>query len=89
MDKRTLARDCYVQALQKSVYLTEALDSLLQHEMLMAWEEKELLQSIMPNKAECNEADLKILGYLYDKKLKKYYTTSSQVSLFLINFSAI
>jgi anaphase-promoting complex subunit 6 len=38
MDNRSLAMDCYVQALQKSVYCTEALDALVDHEMLMAWE---------------------------------------------------
>jgi len=80
MDKRTLAIDCYIQALQKSVYLTEALDALLQHEVLMSWEEKDLLHHIMPNKQLCNDADLKILKHLYDQKLKKYYSTSNQVS---------
>jgi len=38
MDNRNLAMDCYVEALQKSVYCTEALDSLVEHEMLLAWE---------------------------------------------------
>jgi anaphase-promoting complex subunit 6 len=77
MDKRTLAIDCYIQALQKSVYLTEALDSLLQHEMLMSWEEKDLINSIMPNKQQCNETDLTMLKFLYEQKLKKYYKTSA------------
>ncbi|CAG9807552.1 unnamed protein product [Chironomus riparius] len=78
MDKRTLAIDCYIQALHKSVYLTEALDALLQHEVLMSWEEKDLIHLIMPNKQLCNDADLKILKHLYDQKLKKYYSTSNQ-----------
>lgn len=73
MDKRTLAIDCYIMALQKSVYLTEALDALMQHEMLMAWEEKDLLNHIMPTD-NVNEADLKILRHLYESKLKSYYT---------------
>ena len=75
MDKRTLAIDCYIIALQKSVYITEALDALMQHEMLMAWEEKDLINSIMPTKQNGNEADLKILRHLYESKLKKYYIT--------------
>lgn len=79
MDKRTLAIDCYILALQKSVYLTEALDALMQHEMLMAWEEKDLIQHIMPTEQNGNEADLKILKHLYERKLKNYYTV--QVSL--------
>lgn len=77
MDKRTLAIDCYIQALQKSVYLTEALDALMQHEMLMAWEEKDLLAHILPQ--EGNDADVKILAHLYESKLKKYYTAQNQV----------
>lgn len=73
MDKRTLAIDCYILALQKSVYLTEALDCLMQHEMLMAWEEKDLIHHIMPAEQNGNEADLKILKNLYESKLKSYY----------------
>lgn len=38
MDNRGLAMDYYVQALHKSVYCYEALEALVQHEMLMAWE---------------------------------------------------
>ena len=79
MDKRTVAIDCYIQALQKSVYLTEALDALMQHEMLMAWEEKDLLQHILPTVQGGNEADVKILTHLYESKLKKYYTAQCQV----------
>lgn len=79
MDKRTLAIDCYILALQKSVYLTEALDALFNHEMLMAWEEKDLIQHIMPIQQHGNEADLRILKHLYESKLKKYYTVQSQV----------
>lgn len=80
MDKRTQSIDCYIQALQKSVYLTEALDALMQHEMLMAWEEKDLLQHILPTPQQGNEADIKIIKHLYESKLKKYYTVQSQVS---------
>lgn len=81
MDKRTQSIDCYIQALQKSVYLTEALDALMQHEMLMAWEEKDLLQHILPTPQQGNEADIKILKHLYESKLKKYYTVQSQASI--------
>jgi len=75
MDKRATAIECYIQALQKSVYMTEALDALMQHEMLMAWEERDLIQHVMPLSQQGNEADLKILKHLYESKLKKYYTT--------------
>lgn len=77
MDNRALAIDCYILALQKSVYLTEALDALMQHEMLMAWEERDLINQIMPIQQQCNDADNKILKFLYESKLKKYYTTAS------------
>ncbi|XP_055632512.1 cell division cycle protein 16 homolog [Toxorhynchites rutilus septentrionalis] len=72
MDNRILAMDCYVQALHKSVYCSEALDALVQHEMLMAWEEKELMQHI-PMEQQCSDAEKKILKRLYESKLKKYY----------------
>ncbi|XP_019532299.3 cell division cycle protein 16 homolog [Aedes albopictus] len=72
MDNRILAMDCYVQALHRSVYCSEALDALVQHEMLMAWEEKELMQHI-PMDQQCSEAERKILKRLYESKLKKYY----------------
>ncbi|KAG5672804.1 hypothetical protein PVAND_002896 [Polypedilum vanderplanki] len=76
VDKRSLAIDCYIHALQKSVYMTEALDALVHHEILMSWEEKDLIQNIMPTK-QCNDADLHILKYLYEQKLKKYYSSTS------------
>ncbi|XP_041788186.1 cell division cycle protein 16 homolog [Anopheles merus] len=72
MDNRSLAMDCYVQALHKSVYCSEALDALVQHDMLMAWEEKELMQHI-PMAQQCTEPERKVLKRLYESKLKKYY----------------
>lgn len=72
MDNRTMAMDCYVQSLQKSVYCTEALDALIQHEMLMAWEERELMQHL-PLKQQCSPSEYKIIEQLYESKLKKYY----------------
>ncbi|XP_053680955.1 cell division cycle protein 16 homolog [Anopheles nili] len=72
MDNRSLAMDCYVQALHKSVYCTEALDALVQHDMLMAWEEKELMQHI-PMAQQCTEPERKVLKCLYESRLKKYY----------------
>ncbi|CAD7076949.1 unnamed protein product [Hermetia illucens] len=79
MDNRTLAMDCYVQALQKSVYCTEALDALVQHEMLMAWEEKELMQHL-PFSQQCTDAEAKFIKKLYESKLKKYYESLNPLS---------
>lgn len=47
MDNRGLAMDYYVQALHKSVYCFEALEALVQHEMLMAWEGEAFIKEIM------------------------------------------
>lgn len=79
MDKRKLARDCYISALHKSAYFTEALDALLQHEMLLVWEEKDLISQIMPN-TQVNDTDVALLKFLYENKLKKYYSTSTSSS---------
>jgi anaphase-promoting complex subunit 6 len=73
MDKRTLAIDCYILSLMKSVYQTEALDALLQHEMLNPEQEKQLLDYIMPTEKKNDEGDLKLLKYLYESRLKSYY----------------
>ncbi|XP_058988222.1 cell division cycle protein 16 homolog [Musca domestica] len=72
MDNRGLAMDYYVQALHKSVYCYEALEALVQHEMLMAWEEKELMQHL-PLEHQSSESDAKFIKKLYETKLKKYY----------------
>lgn len=40
LDNRGMAMDCYVQSLHKSIYMFEALESLVQNEMLMPWEGK-------------------------------------------------
>lgn len=40
LDNRGMAMDFFVQALHKSIYCFEALEALVQHEMLMAWEGK-------------------------------------------------
>lgn len=80
MDNRNLASDSYVQALQLSVYCTEALDALVQHEMLMVWEEQELMASL-PFSQQCSEADAKIIKDLYKSKLKKYCESECPVSI--------
>lgn len=78
MDNRTFAMDCYVQALHWSVHCTEALDALVQHEMLLPAEEKELMTHL-PLEQQCSEADTKIVLKLYRSKLKKYYETTLPV----------
>lgn len=83
MDNRTMAMDCFVEALHLSVYCTEALDALIQHEMLLSSEEKELITHL-PFDAQCTENDTKIISKLYKSKLKKYHETTLTVNS--INF---
>lgn len=81
IDNRTMAIDCYVQALHCSVHCTEALDALLQHEMLHAWEEQELLRNL-PFTQQCSEADARFVKRLYQSKMKKYYESDMVGSIF-------
>lgn len=81
MDNRGSAMDCYIQALQYSVYCTEALDALVEHEMLMASEEKQLMSNL-PFDQQCSKVDSEIIKKLYETKLKKYYKTDFPVSNF-------
>lgn len=85
MDNRQLAMDCYVMAMQASVYCTEALDALSQHEMLLAWEEVDLLTSL-PFTKQCTEAETKLLIKVYKTKLKKYYEAECPVLILMVNF---
>ncbi|GJQ84451.1 hypothetical protein Trydic_g15664 [Trypoxylus dichotomus] len=73
MDNRGLASDCYKQALQCDVYCSEAFDSLVQHHMLSANEEEDLINSL-PISKQCNTEEASILLMLYRSKLKKYQT---------------
>lgn len=78
MDNRTMAMDAYVQALQLSVHCTEALDALVQHEMLLACEETELMESL-PFTQQCSTANARIIRELYANKMKKYYLSEAPV----------
>lgn len=80
MDNRTMAMDCYVEALHLSVYCTEALDALVQHEMLLATEENDLIRHL-PADSQCTENEKKILMKLYKSKLKKYHDSALPVSI--------
>ncbi|KAI4459131.1 hypothetical protein MML48_6g00001688 [Holotrichia oblita] len=81
MDNRGLAADCYRQALQCDVFCSEAFDSLVQHHMLTAVEEEDLINSL-PLSKQCTPDESIALVMLYRSKLKKYhmpyYTPASQ-----------
>lgn len=83
LDNRILAMDCYVEALQLSVYCTEALDALIQHEMLLASEEKELISNL-PFDVQCTDSEAKVIHRLYDSKMKKYHDSPLMVNEYFI-----
>lgn len=80
MDNRAMAMGCYIEALHLSVYCTEALDALVQHEMLLASEENDLIKHL-PVDSQCTENEKTILLKLYKTKLKKYYDSTVPVRL--------
>lgn len=80
MDNRNMAMNCYIEALHLDVYCTEALDALVQHEMLLASEEQELITHL-PFDSQCTENERKIIEKLYKSKLKKYHESTISVSV--------
>lgn len=79
MDNRNMAMNCYIEALHLDVHCTEALDALVQHEMLLASEEQELITHL-PFDSQCTENERKIIEKLYRSKLKKYHESTLSVS---------
>jgi len=75
MDNRGLAADCYKQALRCDVHCYEAFEALVQHQMLSAQEEHELLESL-PLSRHCITPEEQLLLLLYESKLKKYHAPS-------------
>ncbi|XP_054280788.1 cell division cycle protein 16 homolog [Macrosteles quadrilineatus] len=69
LDNRSRAAECFKQALKFDVYCYEAFQALVQHQMLTAVEEKELLSSL-PFKDQCGDNDL--LPTVYEVLLNKY-----------------
>ena len=80
MDNRAMATDCYKQALHCDVYSYQAFEALVQHQMLSASEEKELLESL-PFGEQCTEAETELLRLLYESKLKKYQEPNKKQTL--------
>lgn len=72
MENRNMAMNCYIEALHLDVHCSEALDALVQHEMLLASEEKELI-TYLPFSSQCTENERQIIEKLYKSKLKKYH----------------
>ncbi|XP_052104974.1 cell division cycle protein 16 homolog [Mytilus californianus] len=71
MDNRNLAVECYREALRQDVYCFEAFDLLVNHHMLTAQEERELMDSL-PLSSQCPEDEIELVRFLYENRLKKY-----------------
>ncbi|XP_013411443.1 cell division cycle protein 16 homolog [Lingula anatina] len=71
LDNRNLAVECLREALREDVYNFEAFDAMIGHHMLMASEEKELLDSL-PFSQQCPEEETELIRFLYENRLKKY-----------------
>uniref|UniRef100_A0A0A9YB07 Cell division cycle protein 16 n=1 Tax=Lygus hesperus TaxID=30085 RepID=A0A0A9YB07_LYGHE len=72
LDNRSLASECYKQALRSDVYCYDAFQALVQHQMLTSWEEKELLASL-PVSSQCKTKDEEwLVKSVYESLLKKY-----------------
>ncbi|CAL1530230.1 unnamed protein product [Lymnaea stagnalis] len=71
MDNRGLASDYYREALRLDVYCFEAFELLVNHHMLTAKEEHELISSL-PFASQCPPEEADIVKELYQSRLKKY-----------------
>ncbi|KAL3846820.1 hypothetical protein ACJMK2_017774 [Sinanodonta woodiana] len=71
MDNRNLAMECFREALRQDVYCFEAFDFLVNHHMLSAQEEQELIDSLHFT-TQCPKEEVEFLKYLYNSRLKKY-----------------
>lgn len=87
MDNRNMAMNCYIEALHLDVHCTDALDALIQHEMLLAAEEQELITHL-PFDAQCTENERQLIEKLYRSKLKKYHESTLAVS-YLISYYVV
>lgn len=74
LDNLGMAADCYRQSLQLDVNCYEAFEALIQHQMLTANEEMELLDSLLVNQ-QCTQSEGQVLKYLYEMKLRKYHSS--------------
>nr|CAD7397950.1 unnamed protein product [Timema cristinae] len=72
LENRGIAADYYKQALRTDVHCYEAFEALVQHQMLSASEENELLESL-PISEQCSGSERQLLHLLYQSKLKKYH----------------
>ena len=80
LNNRVLALECYLAALGTSVYCVEALDALIQNEMMLPYEERALMK-YFPFALQCSEPDERVVRKMFETKLKKYYDSQAAVSV--------
>lgn len=79
LDNRVLACEYYRMAIQNDVHCYEAFNALVQHQMLTALEEKQLLDSL-PFNQQCTESESVIVRSLYEGLLKKFHSNTSKAT---------
>ncbi|XP_015795039.1 cell division cycle protein 16 homolog [Tetranychus urticae] len=71
LDNRSEAVDWFKKALLLDAYCYEALEALVQHQMLNKQEEEDLLNSIRFEN-QCDKDEARLIKFLYQSSLKKY-----------------
>lgn len=84
MDNRIMAMNSFIEALHLNIHCAEAFEALIQHEMLLASEERELIANL-PFDRQCVDNQRKIVERLYNSKLKKYNETMDTSSITNVN----
>nr|CAD7454447.1 unnamed protein product [Timema tahoe] len=88
LENRGIAADYYKQALRTDVHCYEAFEALVQHQMLSASEENELLESL-PISEQCSGSEKQLLHLLYQSKLKKYHAPCEDPSILPLPLSQL
>ncbi|XP_073980642.1 cell division cycle protein 16 [Rhodnius prolixus] len=77
LDNRSLASECYKQALRCDVFCYDAFEALVQHQMLTSWEERELMSSLSISSQVDSKDEEWLVKSVYDSLLKKYQSVPS------------
>ncbi|KAK9512663.1 hypothetical protein O3M35_001037 [Rhynocoris fuscipes] len=77
LDNRSLASECYKQALRTDVFCYDAFQALVQHQMLTSWEERELMSSLSVSSQVDSKDEEWLVKSVYESLLKKYQSVPS------------
>jgi len=81
LDNRSLASDCYKQALMLDVQCYDAFEALVKHQMLTSWEERELMTSLPFAEQLANKEEEQFVKSIYESLLKKYQSVPPRSSV--------